>query len=97
MRERDIFKFSRWRWAQRHVLLAPSGKSVALELVAATIGAKMLDFLDDHGVGLLLDFLEVRLNHYHYFSACFIFKYLKEALLFLVFALAKHRNPALSL
>jgi hypothetical protein len=34
-------------------LLSPTGEAVALELVAATIGAKMLDFFDDQEVGLL--------------------------------------------
>lgn len=38
------------------VFLLSPGEAVALELVAATIGAKMFGFFDDHEVGLLSRF-----------------------------------------
>jgi len=45
-------------------LLSSASEAVALELIAATIRAQMLDFFDDHGWNSFQSSAKVRLNHY---------------------------------
>jgi hypothetical protein len=59
-------------------LLSSASEAVALELIAATIRAQMLDFFDDHGWNSFQSSVKVRLNHYP--TAKVIYRSLKLSL-----------------